>query len=58
MWDLPGPGIILAFPVLEGKFLITGPLGKSVFLLPDSLLLRMLKTFFNHKLIQSTLLKG
>ena len=29
MWDLPGPGIEPVSPALTGRFLTTGPLGKS-----------------------------
>ena len=29
MWNLPGPGFKLMFPALEGRFLTTGPAGKS-----------------------------
>ena len=29
MWDPPGPGIKPASPVLQGRFLTTGPPGKS-----------------------------
>ena len=29
IWDLPGPGIGPVFPVLAGRFLTTGPPGKS-----------------------------
>ena len=29
MWDLPRPGIEPVFPALEGRFLSTGPPGKS-----------------------------
>ena len=32
MWDLPGPGIELVSPALQGGFLTTGPPGKPSFL--------------------------
>ena len=37
MWNLPGPGIELMAPALEGRFLTTGPPGKSrtVFLMHE-----------------------
>ena len=41
MWDLPGPGIKSVSPALAGRFLTTGPLGKS----PESTLL-MIHVFY------------
>ena len=38
LWDLPGPGIELVLPSLQGGFLTTGPPGK-----PDCILLNVLK---------------
>ena len=31
MWDLPRPGVELVFPAVQGRFLTTGPPGKSLF---------------------------
>ena len=33
MWDLPGPGLELMFPVLAGRFLTTVPPGKPLYLI-------------------------
>ena len=41
MWDLPGPGIKPVSPALAGRFLTTGPPGKS----PESTLL-MIHVFY------------
>ena len=32
VWDLPGPGIELGFPALQGGFLTTGPPGEPAYL--------------------------
>ena len=35
IWDLPGPGIKSMSPALAGRFLITGPPGRSVSYMPS-----------------------
>ena len=43
MWDLSGPGIKPVVPVLLGKFLTTGPLGKPMNTNPEEFLKLFLK---------------
>ena len=44
MWDLPEPGIRLMSPALAGRFLATGPLGKSLELINQTFTLIFLST--------------